>query len=164
GDARGLSARGAHASLEDHRLAEKVAHEGRGGLLVQTAWRPDLLDASAVHHRDAVGEAERFDLIVGDEEDGDAETAPEEFALAPPASPRAGWGVRGGEGRGGGERAGRVDGGGAQGEALHLPPAQQRARPLAEPAEPDQVEDAGDLVANHRARNAAELERVGHVL
>src|SRR5215813_11188774 len=81
GDARGLSALGAHASQEDHRLAEKVAHEGRGGLLVQTAWRPDLLDASTVHHREAVGEAERFDLIVGDEEHGDAETALDYFDL-----------------------------------------------------------------------------------
>src|SRR5262249_57328015 len=109
----------AHASLEDHRLAEKVAHEGRGGLLVQTAWRPDLLDAPAVHYRDAVGEAERFDLIVGDEEHGDAETALEELDL--PAHLFTKLRVQVAEGLVEQEQVRLVHEGAAKGETLHLP-------------------------------------------
>jgi hypothetical protein len=69
--------------VEDHRLAEEVPHEGGRRLFIETAWRPDLLHASLVHHRDAVGEAESLDLIMRDEEHGDAEAALEELHLYP---------------------------------------------------------------------------------
>src|SRR5262249_39494380 len=81
-----------------------------------------------------------------------------------PAYRIAGRGVSAAEGRVEEGQARLEDEGAAEGEALHLSAAQRGAGSLAEPAEPDQVEDAGDLVANHRARGAAELKRVGHVL
>src|SRR5499425_328116 len=152
-------ARGAHASLEDHRLTEEIAHEGGGGLFVERTRRADLLDASAVHQRDAIGEAERLDLIVSDEEHGDAEATLEELDLR--AHLLAELRVEVAERLVEEEEIRLVDEGPAEGEALHLSAAQERARPFAEPAEADQVEDAFDLLAEDRARRPAEAEGVG---
>src|SRR5262250_554972 len=157
-----LCARGAHASMEDHRLTEEIAHEGGGGLFVERARRANLLDAPAVHHRDAVGEAERLDLVVGDEEHGDAEAALEELDFH--AHLLTELRVEIAERLVEEEEIRLVDEGAAEGEALHLPAAQERARPLAEPAEADQVEDAFDLLAEDGPRRTAEAEGVGDVL
>src|ERR1700716_3801894 len=60
-------------------LAKKVAHEWRSWVVVQLAGWPDLLDVALVHHRNKVGHAQRFKLVVRNEEHGDAESLLEEF-------------------------------------------------------------------------------------
>ena len=54
-------------------LADEVRDEGIGGAFIDLARARHLLDAAAIHHRDAVGEDQGLLLIVGDEERGDGE-------------------------------------------------------------------------------------------
>ena len=78
---------GRPARLQDGRRADEVGDEPGGRALVDLARRPDLLDAAAVHHRDAVRERERLGLIVGHEDGGDPDRALD--LLSSRASPRA---------------------------------------------------------------------------
>ena len=48
-------------------LADELAHERRGRLLVDRRGRADLFDPAVVHHRDAIGQLQRLFLVVGDE-------------------------------------------------------------------------------------------------
>ncbi|MCY1455849.1 hypothetical protein D9M71_730160 [compost metagenome] len=54
-------------------FADEVRDEARGWRAVYRAARARLLDASGVHHHDAVGNGHRFFLVVGDEDESDAE-------------------------------------------------------------------------------------------
>ena len=54
------------------RVADEAADEIGGGVAVDLDRRGRLHDAALVHHRDAVGEAHRLDLIVGDVDGGGA--------------------------------------------------------------------------------------------
>src|SRR6266850_3891306 len=69
------------APLQDHGLTQEVAHEGRRGLFVEAPRGADLLGAPARHDRDPIRQAERLDLVVRDEEHGDAEPALQELQL-----------------------------------------------------------------------------------
>ena len=153
--------RGGHAPSEDHRLAEEVAHEGRRRPLVQVPRRPHLLDPPPVHHRDAVGEAERLDLVVGDEQHGDAEPPLEDLHLD--AHLLAELGVEVAERLVEEQDVRLVDQRPAEREPLHLPAAQERGRPRLVPGEPDQVEHPGHLVLDDGALGPAQLERVRNV-
>src|SRR4029434_5630680 len=128
----------ANLTLEDLRLAQEVPHEGGDRLFVETARRADLLHATAMHHRDAVGEAEGLDLIVGDEEHGDAEAALEELHLHPHllAQLRVEIAERLVEE----EEIGLVHEGAAEGEALHLAAAQESAGPSLHAAQAHELE------------------------
>ena len=54
-------------------VADEVAHEFRGGVVVNFVRRADLLDHALVEHRDAVGKRKSLLLIVGDVNARDAE-------------------------------------------------------------------------------------------
>ena len=56
-------------------VADEAGHERGGGGLVEPARRGHLLDAPAVHHRDAVGHRERLLLVVGHVDRGDPDLA-----------------------------------------------------------------------------------------
>jgi hypothetical protein len=66
--------RGDHAGKEG-RLADEVRDEPRGGRPIEVPRRALLHDLARLHHRDAVGEEERFALIVRDVDRRDAEAA-----------------------------------------------------------------------------------------
>ena len=63
------------------RRAEKGGDEGVGRPVVDRLRRPDLLHQSPFHHHDAVAQAHRLDLVMGDEDRGDAELALKELQL-----------------------------------------------------------------------------------
>src|SRR5512132_1497439 len=65
------------------RRADEPGDERRGGVVVHLARRPDLFDATLVHHDDLVRQLERFLLIVRDEQARDTELTVE---LVEPAS------------------------------------------------------------------------------
>ena len=150
------------AARQDHGLAQEVPHEARGRVLVQAAGRADLLDAPALHYRDAVGQAERLDLVVGHEEHRDAEPALEQLQLDPHLLAELGIEVA--------ERLVQqqeirlVHERPAESQALHLAAAQQRGRARLESLESDQAQHPLDLVADDAALHAAERERIGDVL
>ena len=54
-------------------VADEVGDVARVGLLVDFGRRADLDDLAVVHHRDAVGQRHRLFLIVGDDDEGEAE-------------------------------------------------------------------------------------------
>src|SRR5207244_5267684 len=58
---------------EEVHAADELGDEARRRPLVDLGRRADLLDASGVHHRDAIGHHQRFALVVRDEDRGDAE-------------------------------------------------------------------------------------------
>jgi hypothetical protein len=51
-------------------------------MVVEIARRAHLIDVAALHDGDAVGEAERLDLVVGDEEDGQQDRRPDRIPHA----------------------------------------------------------------------------------
>src|SRR5690606_2579225 len=62
-------------SGEDIRLSQKVGGEMVCRLIIELRRGAELLDTSAVHQADAIRHGERFLLVMGDIEDGDAELA-----------------------------------------------------------------------------------------
>ena len=48
------------------RRTDEAGDEVVGRAVVDVGRRPELLDAAAVHHHDAIGERHRLDLVVGD--------------------------------------------------------------------------------------------------
>lgn len=56
------------ATIEARRIADEVGDERGCRAVIDRVGSVDLLDSSPVHHRDAVGEVERFVLVVGDED------------------------------------------------------------------------------------------------
>ena len=123
----------------------------------------DLLHAPALHHRDAVGEAQRLDLVVGDEEHRDAEPPLEELHLHPHLLAQLG--VEVAEGLVEQQQIRLVDERAAERQALHLAAAQQRGRAASRVPQVDQVEHARrpcrGRTAFARPRSG---ERIGHVL
>ena len=147
---------------QDHRLAEKVPHEGGGRRLVKASGRADLLGTASIHDRDPVGEAERLDLVVGHEEHGNAEPALEELQLHPHLLAQLG--VEVAERLVEQEQIRLVDEGAAERQTLHLPAAQKRRRSALEAAEPHELEHALDPFSHRAAAHAAEPQRVGDVV
>ncbi len=63
------------AALEQIDAADEVGNPARRRLLVDFGGRRDLHQPAAVHHRDAVGDGHRLALVVGDDDEGQAEAA-----------------------------------------------------------------------------------------
>ena len=66
---------GDHLGRQKVGTADEIGDEATSGSLVNIFRRADLLDAAGVEDGNAIGHGERFDLIVGDKEAGDAELA-----------------------------------------------------------------------------------------
>ena len=61
------------ARLQQVHGADEAGDEFGGGPVVERRRRRDLLDAALVHDDDAVGDRQRFGLVVGDHDEGGAE-------------------------------------------------------------------------------------------
>ncbi len=141
--------------------ADEFGDEACRGTLVDVLGGADLGDAAAVHHRDAVAHRQRLDLVMGDEEGGDAERALDRADLV--AHRVAQLGVEIGEGfveqQDGGadhQRAGESD-------ALLLAAGELARAPLAEMAELDHGEPLRDLTGDLGPGDAALLQPEGDV-
>ena len=64
-----------HASAQDVERADEGGDEAGARVVVDLERRADLLDPTLVHDDDAVGHRQRFFLVVGDVDGGDAECA-----------------------------------------------------------------------------------------
>jgi len=62
-------------------LADEVRDEHGGGAVIYLGRSADLLDIALIHHRNAVAHGERFFLVVGDVDEGDADLALNPFEL-----------------------------------------------------------------------------------
>ncbi|MNG13051.1 hypothetical protein D3C84_967040 [compost metagenome] len=52
---------------------EETGDKAAGWVLVEFAWRADLLDAAAIEHNNLVGQGHRFNLVVGHVDHGRAQ-------------------------------------------------------------------------------------------
>ena len=82
-------------ALEHVHRADEVGDETGGRKLVEVGRRAELGDRSLVHDRDARGDGQRFVLVVGDHDEGDADFALELRQLE--AHGLAQFGIEGGE-------------------------------------------------------------------
>ncbi len=64
-------------------LADEIGDEKVGGSVVDLVGRADLLEKTAIHNRDPVGQGERFVLVVGDKDRGVAGLALQMLQLPP---------------------------------------------------------------------------------
>src|ERR1051326_963456 len=62
-----------HAAMEHIDVSEKVHDKAVGRLVEQVARRTDLLDRAGTQDRDAIRDLERFFLVVGDKDAGQAD-------------------------------------------------------------------------------------------
>ena len=62
-----------HHAVDDVRLADEVGDELVDGVAVDLGRRTDLLDLARVHDHDLIGHGQRLLLVVGDEDEGDAD-------------------------------------------------------------------------------------------
>ena len=62
-----------HHAVNDVRLADEVGDELVDGVAVDLGRCTDLLDLARVHDHDLIGHGQRFLLVVGDEDEGDAD-------------------------------------------------------------------------------------------
>ncbi len=72
-DARHAVGGGGDAAADRVVLADEGGDERRARLGIDGAPAADLLDHAGIHHRDAVRHGERFALVVGDVDEGDAD-------------------------------------------------------------------------------------------
>ena len=79
---------GADFARQQKSLAQKIAHERRRRVIVNFFRRADLFEHAEFHDRDPIGKTQRFDLIVGDENDRDVDPLLQGLS-APGASLRA---------------------------------------------------------------------------
>jgi hypothetical protein len=77
------AALGRAAQQVHRRRADETGDEGAGRRRVDLFRRADLLDLAGVHHQHAFGQRHRLDLVVGDEQRGDAELAVQGLDLQP---------------------------------------------------------------------------------
>ena len=63
------------------RRADEPGHERVDRLVVELVVCPDLLDPAAAHDRDAVGQRDRLDLVVGDVDGRDLEAVQQPLDL-----------------------------------------------------------------------------------
>ncbi len=82
--------------IEPVDRAQKSGDEGGRGAQIDLLGRAELFDPALVHHRDLVRHRERFFLIVGDEQEGDARFALHRFQFG--AHLLAQFGIERGEG------------------------------------------------------------------
>ena len=151
-----------------HRAAQDVdrpqeARDERGPrVLVHLARRPDLLHPSAVHQHDAVGDRQRFLLIVGDEEARHADLLVQ--SPKPVPEPGAHPGVERPE-RLVEQEHPRTGGQGArQRDALALAAGELGRQPALQPLELDEPEELVDPRPHLGLRAAADHQPEGDVL
>ena len=77
----------AGASMEQVVIAQKLEHEGVGGLFIDLLRGCELLDAPGIHHRDAIRDFQRFLLVVGHENGGDMDGVMQPAQPAPQFAP-----------------------------------------------------------------------------
>src|SRR5215207_2594781 len=64
-----------HLGLYEIHLANEVGDKTAGGMLIELGRTGDLADPAEIHHSDAIGHGERFILVVGHDNEGDADGA-----------------------------------------------------------------------------------------
>jgi hypothetical protein len=151
-----------HLAAQHDGLAEKIAHERRCWMVVQLAGRTHLLDPTVVHDGDPIGHAERFVLVVGDEDDRDAELSLEQSHLDPHLL--AELGVQVAERLVEQQHVRLVDQRPRQRHSLLLTTRQQRRRSLSIVLHADQFEHPRDLLVDGCSWNVADRQWVGHVV
>ncbi len=72
---------GLHFAFEQQCLADEIAHELIGRLLIEQARIAQLLYHAEIHQRNVVREAQGLDLIVGDEQHRDVQPLLQELDL-----------------------------------------------------------------------------------
>ena len=73
GGARDACPRLSERGFDDVRSADEVGDEAAVRLLVYVFRRPDLNNATVIEDSDAVGHRQRFALVMGNEDKGEAE-------------------------------------------------------------------------------------------
>ena len=76
--------------LEQIHRSDEGGDEACRRLAIDLLRRTDLLDRAAIHHADPVGDGERFFLIVGDIDRGDADRALDVANLVAQVGPELG--------------------------------------------------------------------------
>ncbi len=148
GDADALRPHGAQAGMAEHLLgqvspedvggADEPGHEDAGGPLVDLARRPDLFDGAQVEHRDPVAHGQRLVLVVGDEDERDADVVLDRLQLDLHLLPELQ--VEGPEGLVQQEHLGPVHEGASQGHPLPLAAGELVGATVAVAAQPHAVE------------------------
>ena len=137
------------------RVAEEARDEDVARPVVDLERRADLLQHALCHHRDAVGEGHRLDLVVGDVDGGDADLALQVLDLRPHLHPELG--VEVGERLVHQEELRRAHDGAAERHPLALAAGERRRAAVEEVAELDplggrRAPGARALVARHAGR------------
>jgi hypothetical protein len=109
-------------------LADEVGDETRSRGAVNLAAGAHLFDASGIHHHDTVGDGHRFFLVVGDENEGDAELGLQVLELQLHAL--AQFHVQGRERLVEQQQFRLIDDGASQGHALLLPAGQRAGKAI----------------------------------
>ena len=153
---------GADLALQEVRHAHEARHEQGAGPVVDLLGRADLCDASPIEDRDPVRHREPLALVMGHEDEGQAEPSVQRakfelHLLAQVLVEGAQRFVEQDHPRLEHQRAG-------EGHALLLTARKLRGPAVAERAEPDPVERGRDTLPRLRLRNPAHLEREGDVL
>ena len=159
---RGQPAARQHARRQELALADEGRHEGRGGAVVQLEAGRPLQQAAGLHHAHAVGEGERFFLVVGDQQRRDAQL-PQQLAQVL-AQAAAQVGVEAGEGFVEQQQVGPRRERARQGDALLLAAGEFVGVALRQAVEAEQGEGVEAARLTRAAVKAvqAEADVVGH--
>ena len=143
-------------------VPRKAGHEAVGRTSVDLFGRADLPDAAGAHDRDAIGERQRLDLVVGDVHHRRADLPVETSQLRPRLDARARVEV--------GERLVEQVGVGTtherarEGDPLPLPAGELVRPALEQLADPDERRGLGDALAHLRLRRLTDDEPEADVL
>ena len=148
--------------IDDVGGADKARDEGGRRAFVNLLGRADLLDPAEVEHREAVAHAERFLLVVGDVDEGDADLALQRLQLA--LHLLAQLEVEGAERLVQQQHFRLIDQRARQRDPLALAARERRRPPRAETAQRDQGEHLLGAAVALFARHAAHHQPVGDVV
>ena len=151
-----------HGAGEDVAVTDKISNKGVGGLVVDIFRCPDLLDVALVHDYDGIGHGQRFFLIMGHIDEGDAKLILHADQLVLHFLPEfqiqgAQWFVQKQDLR-------LVDDGPGDGDPLLLPAAQRIGHALLIALQIDQLQCIFDLVIDIGFALAADLQAEGDIL
>ena len=154
--------RSLHREQVHRRRAEEAGHEGVRRLVVDLLGAAELAHLAAAHHRDAVAQAHRLHLVVGDVEGGGAQPALELLELVAGQGAELGVEVRQ---RLVEEEDVRVaDHRPGQGHPLPLTSGEGAGLPLQEPLDAEHLRRPLDLAGDALPRRALGLQGEGDVL